>query len=1515
AYIIYTSGTTGKPKGVLTTHYNATRVVLNTSYIRFTQDDRVLQLSNYAFDGSVFDMYGALLNGAVLALIPGQSVAEVDRLAHVIERESITVFFVTTALFNLLVDEQPRIFRHIRKVLFGGERVSVDHTRRALEHSGPNKILHVYGPTETTVYATFYPVNHVDENVVTIPIGQPLSNTTVYVLDHLHRPVPIGVTGEVYIGGNGVAKGYLNRPELTNEKFEVRSAKFALYRTGDLARWLPDGNVEFSGRVDHQVKIRGYRVEMGEIENHLRNLDPIKEAIVIDRQDYTGSRYLTAYIVLTDNGSGTAAVEPDIADFKRRLSAFLPDYMIPPYFFPLDKIPLNPNGKVDRKKLPPPSFQAGDSDAPTPPRTTLERKLLEIWKDVLFGREVSQPSIGIDDNFFKVGGHSLKATALTSKIHREMDVKVPLSKVFKSPTIRGIAAQLTKLGKDTFTALEPVEEKEYYPLSSAQKRLYVIQQLDLESTGYNIPVVLTLENNIPAKKLEEIFNRLLKRHESLRTSFQKTGEQVVQRVHDDVEFAIRYYDLAANRANKRQWEGRGESCVRPGPESTVESFVRPFDLSHAPLLRAGIIQTGDKDSGDIFMLDMHHIISDGASMDIFIKEFKDLHEGNPLPDVKFQYKEFSHWQNRLLESGEVKTQEDYWMKKLSGELPRLELLTDYIRPGVFTFAGDCYDFQLGPDNARRFKTLGVGKGATLYMNFVAVLNTLFYKYTGQIDIITGSVIAGRRHADLHGIIGMFVNTLPLRNHPDDDKTYLSFLEDVATNSIEAFENQDVQLETLVEKLDLERNPSRNPLSDISIVVQNSIHAGKPEPLPDDDSSNRSSSRTSKMDMTFFVMERGEDIVVNIVYYTGIFKEETIKRLASHIQHIIKEVIQEPGLALKDIEIIDETERKKILDQFNDSHRDYPKSHTIHQLLEEQAKKTPDHYAVIGTRGTGSPVSEQPVRVTYRELDQQSNRAASLLKQEGVIPGSIVAIETGHNIEMITGIIGILKAGGAFLPIDPETPGERKDFMLRDSGAGSFYSPLEMGTLPPAGGGVSNQGKSPGDLAYIIYTSGTSGKPKGVMLNHQSLVNYVTWFGRKARLDSKDKTMLTSSAAFDLGYTSIFPSLSKGAELHILSKDIYLSDELLLNYINQHEITYIKVTPSLLTIIVNSHFFIPDSCRSLRLAAVGGEAINLKDIETLNRTCPQVEVMNHYGPTEATIGSVARFVDFRRFDDYRHCPTIGRPISNAKVFILDKHMRLSAIGVAGELCLSGDCLARGYLNRPKLTAERFLNFSHGRTRINTDDHKETNESILGRGESRVRPAREHETVYKTGDLARWLEDGRIQFLGRIDFQVKVRGFRVELAEIEIQLVKHDLIAEAVVIDREDKSGGTYLCAYLKPGDRRTPLPGNRELKQFLARTLPEYMIPSYFIQVYSIPLTPNGKVNRKALPEPDLKANDDYIAPRNPIEKKLAKIWAKVLAIDKGIIGIDDHFFRIGGQSLRATFLSAIFFNDTEATET
>jgi amino acid adenylation domain-containing protein/FkbM family methyltransferase len=1187
-----------------------------------------------------------------------------------------------------------------------------------------------------------------------------------------------------------------------------------------------------------------------------------------------------------------------LADLRLYLKEKLPDYMIPSYFVFLKNIPLTPSGKIDRPALPSPQLKAGEDYAA--PRHVVEKKLVELWSEVL---GIEKDIIGIDSSFFHLGGHSLNAMILVSKIHKVFDVRVPLLEVFKTPRIRELAEYIKGKSKETYISIDPAEEKEYYPMSPAQKRLFVLQRMKEDSIAYNLTQQVQSESfeEISPKKVEDTFNALIKRHESLRTSFELVDDQPVQKIHQPVPVKIQNFQL-----------GKEESRQRDRVENIIQDFVRPFDLSRAPLLRVGLMKIEET---HILMVDMHHIITDGYSQKIFTHDFTGLYKGNELPELRLQYKDYSAWQNRLSgkEKQSLKKQEEYWVREfgVQSEIPVLNLPTDYPRPLIQSFEGAIANFEIDIMETRLLKTLALDEQGTLYMVLLAIYEIFLSKISSQEDIVIGTPVAGRRHEDIESVIGMFVNTLALRNYPSSSKTFKKFLKEVKGRTLEAFENQDYPFEDLVDSVAVNRDVSRNPLFDVMFTLGNmDIALDRPRndemdiPLPH---STPGSSlfdmekvfQISKFDLTLTAVDVGRELLLTFEYCTKLFKKETIHRFTKYFKKIVSSILDDPEQKISNMEILPEEEKHRILYEFNDTQSEYPGDKTLHELFKEQVQQTPDHIALYGCLpGEGHN--------TYRELNEKSNRLAQRLTGKGVKPDSIIGIMMESSIEMIIGLLGILKAGGAYLPIDPDYPQDRIDFMLKDSNAKILLTNREMVNLSsPETFNHSPKGTfSPrpgGQLAYIIYTSGTAGKPKGVMTTHYNVTRVVR-NTNYIRLTREDRVLQLSNYAFDGSVFDIYGALLNSAALVMIKQEHVLAVDRLAKAIKKEAITVFFVTTALFNTLVDLEI---QCFNRIRKVLFGGERVSVGHVQKILGYLGKGRIIHVYGPTETTVYATNYFVD--EIDDWASTIPIGKPLANTTVYVLDKNSRPVPIGVSGEVYIGGDGTARGYLNNPELTCEKFdhdfWDYQDYQDEGQEGTGQKYNKKFLrgSRGQffQKAPPGRRRQEIYKTGDLARWLPDGNIEFLGRIDHQVKIRGYRIELGEIESCLLKQKEIKEVVVLTPENKNREKYLCAYIV-SQREIIL---SELREFLSKKLPDYMIPSYFVFLKKIPLTPSGKIDRPALPSPQLKAGEDYVAPRHMVEKKLVELWSEVLGIEKDIIGIDSNFFQLGGHSLKATILS------------
>jgi amino acid adenylation domain-containing protein len=1507
-YLIATSGSTGKPKCVMLEHRNLVNLI-HFEYSRTPIDfNRVLQFASIGFDVSVQEIFSTLLAGGELYLTSIDMKSDVQQLFDYIRQHNIEVVFLPPAFVRFIFSnahdaaEFPRTIKHI---ITAGEQLIVnDAFRQYLEEN--RVVLHNhYGPSETHVVTTL--TLDPDGPIVERPsIGHPISNTRIYILDEAGNPKPLGAAGELYIAGANVGRGYYNDDALTAEKFIDPSIRGPLrvltdestasgesdtdstahdpthplthspiYRTGDLARWLPDGSIEFIGRVDEQVKIRGYRIEPVEVERALLEITAVKDAVVIDRTDANGDKYLCAYLVSPEN--------LDTTDLRDVLSLSLPDYMIPAYFVQIDRIPLTPNGKTDRKALPMPRLPTGVTYEP--PEGELENRLAALWADVL---SVEQSIISADINFFELGGHSLKATILISRIHKELNIKMNLGDIFKHPTIRELAGRIKESEGDRHRSIKPVEDREYYHVSSAQHRLYVIYQMDPESCGYNMPTFLPLHGAVDMETFEKSFKTLIERHESLRTSFFMLNEEPVQQIHKRIDFKIE--DFITESVRK---QGGGTSISARGPDVTQikKNFIRPFDLSQAPLLRVGL--TKMEGETHLLMVDMHHIITDGTSIERFVKEFMASYTGESLPPLNVRYRDFSQWQNRRKGEKAMKMQEAYWLKQFEEEAPVLELPLDYPRPIVRSFEGSTVHFEISPGETETLNQMARESGVTLYMVLEAVYTVFLAKICSQEDIVVGTPVKGRRHTDLEGVIGMFVNMLPLRNRPAGGKTFWEFLLDVKEQTPEAFENQDYPFEDLVEKVVTNRDTSRNPLFDVIFAFQDidiDVEAETGRLMqwePGDE------NRVAKFDLSLHAVER-DTLSFVFEYSTTIFEKETILRFSHYFKRVISSVSGNPRCQLQQIEMLPEEEKHRLLTDFNNTAVGYPAGKTIHRLFEEQVERTPDHTALVGKAGR----MEAAVHVTYTELNRKSGHLAHLLQAKGVKPGNIIGFMMKRSTGMVVGLLGILKAGGAYLPIEPGYPAERIDFMLKDSharvlvttrednmregtgkqgGLASLYLPVEADSTIP---GTSTEvpipqcPASPGNLAYIIYTSGTTGKPKGMMIEHKHVVRLL--FNDTFQFDfgTHDVWTLFHSICFDFSVWEVYGALLYGGKLVIISREVARDPRRFMDILEDQGVTVLNQTPSAFYNLMETVLKEEKSLLPPRYVIFGGEALKPAKLKKWKTRFPGTRLINMYGITETTVHVTYKEIGDREID--RGISSIGTPIPTLSLYIMHPQMGLQPPGTAGECCVGGEGVGRGYLNRPERTHEKFV----------------------------YNPYNPGERLYRSGDRVRRLNNGEIEYMDRIDHQVKIRGFRIEAGEIETQLLNHHQVKETVVTAGEDANNDRYLCAYIVPAETAAfdnPLFITKELRAYLSGKLPGYMIPAYFVPLDEIPLTSNRKVDRAALPRPQPISGEVYAAPRNETEAQLAVIWSGISARDLSArpVGIDDNFFNIGGDSIKA----------------
>ncbi|MFN8596433.1 MAG: amino acid adenylation domain-containing protein [Anaerolineae bacterium] len=1459
AYVIYTSGSTGRPKGVLLHQRGLINFVQAVQRdFAVTPDSRFLQFASFSFDASAGEIFGALLNGATLVMAERDTLLSVPDLNGLLREQAVTTTTLPPSLLNVLPSDDLPALQTVASV---GEACPVAVAARWCQG---RRFINGYGPTETTIGACWGVIDRIDPDATTVPIGRPILNTQLYVLDAHQRPVPISVPGELYIGGVGIARGYLNRPDLTEERFIFNpfrglsaAAGGRLYKTGDLVRCRPDGQLEFLGRLDQQVKIRGFRIELGEIEAALTQQSGVRECVVNVHEDQAGDKFLIAYLV-TDR-----PIELD--DVRAQLKTRLPAYMLPSACVMLDQLPRLPNGKINRRALPAPD-RLDRPDEFVAPRTPIEELVCAIFAEVL-----RVPRVSRNDHFFELGGHSLLATQAVSRLRTTFQINLPLRDLFEAPTAAQLAERIDRQRRTSETGLPPIQPAPRdcpLPLSFAQQRLWFLEQLAPGSLFYNLPTALRLCGRLDVSALERSLNAIVQRHEALRTTFALVNDQPVQNIAPELTIALPRIDLRPLPHAER--EAQAQRLMR-------DEAQQPFDLAQGPLLRARLIQLADEEH--LALVTLHHIVSDGWSMGVLIKELAALYAAfttdrpSPLPDLSLQYADFAHWQRRWLTGAVLEEQLAYWKQQLAYSAPMLELPTDRPRPALQTSNGATMPFTLPPELSTAITALSRTENVTVFMTLLAAFETLLYRYTGQTDFNVGTPIANRTRAEIEDLIGFFVNTLVVRADLAEKPSFRDLLARVREATLGAYAHQDLPFEILVEALQPQRDLSHTPLFQVMFVLDTPPNAQLQLPGITLEGLAAHSGAAS-FDLTLSMSDSAEGLRGYAEYNTDLFDAATIERMLQHFRVLIENAVADPDRSVDTLPIVTTAAQQQVLVEWNQTAADFPHDRCIHDLVEAQATLRPDALAVIFDEQT----------LTYRDLERRANQLARYLQHRGVGPDVLVGLATDRSPDMIVGILGILKAGGAYLPLDPYYPPDRLAFMLADSHVALVLTQAAVSTrLFNQNSDIENQQfvcldtdwptiaqlpgtpvgstATPDHLAYVIYTSGSTGKPKGALLQHRGLCNLATWQQGAFGLGEGSRVLQFSPFSFDASVWETFMALRNGGTL-VLARQELLAGPDLVKVLRDYHVTHVTLPPSVLSVLP------ADDLPDLKVVIAAGEACP-RDL--VQRWAIGRDFFNAYGPTETTVCASMYHCTL----DDKAAPPIGRPIANTCLYVLDANQQPVPIGVPGELHVGGVSVARGYLQRPELTAEKFVRNPFG-----------------GRSAG--------DRLYKTGDLVRYRPDGNLEFLGRIDQQVKVRGFRIELGEIESALRQHPAIRDCAVIAHDNR-----LIAYLVlNADAQVE---SSDLKSFLKQHLPDYMLPARFIPLAALPLSPSGKVDRKALPLPEtlhLERERDYVPPRTETEAKLAAIAAELLGLKR--VGATDNFFDLGGHSLLATqFISRV----------
>ncbi|MBK6597016.1 MAG: amino acid adenylation domain-containing protein [Proteobacteria bacterium] len=1467
AYMIYTSGSSGTPKGVLVEHRNAVNLVRAMQpVLQLTSADRMLHHSSISFDASIWELFVPLASGAGVIVAAPTAQGDPAEMLRTIERDAATVMLFVPAFLQAMLDHsEMRAQPSVRLVAAGGEALLATRARQLRSQWPQAQILNLYGPTESAVVATVYDTTHLPADAVAVPIGRPIANSTAYILDDRLRPVPVGVVGEICLGGASVVRGYHNRAALSRERFSsdpfAAAANARLYRTGDLGRYLPDGNIEFLGRTDTQVKLRGFRVELGEIEAQLAAQVGMRDACVTLHRGVGGADTLVAYLVGDDI---------NIATLREALARSLPRHMIPTAFVELDALPLLPNGKVNRQQLPEPQQNAYVRTEFSAAETATERQLAAIWCEVL-----QLERVGREDNFFELGGHSLLATQVASRVRVQFGLDVPLRRLFEQPSLAAFAAQIDLAQRSServpSRAIEPLPRDAPLPVSFSQRRMWFMQQLEPQGTAYNIPAAVRLRGPLEPGILRRAMDDLAARHEAFRTSFSIVAGEPVQIIalqhRGRIEpIDLTDLDLAAAEAEAARL-CRAES-------------LRPFDLQTGPLWRIHLIKLRADDT--VLLWSMHHVISDQWSMGVLARDLaffynqrahRELgtHTGNAevesLPPLRIQYADFAVWQRQHWNDTNLEVQLDFWRQRLRGLEP-LELPTDRPRTAMPTSRGGAVNAKLSAATLEGINRLSVQLGVTPFMTLLACFKLLLARYSGQEDIAVGVPIANRHRLETETLVGTLVNMVVMRTDLSGDASFAAIVGRVRETALEAYTHQDTSFERLVEELVDKRVTSRAPLVQVMFNVPNapltmpSLQGLTTEPF-------RFESGSAQFELSLTVDTELTQIV-SLAYATDLFVAQTAERMLAGYLRLLDQVIGDPQRRITELELLSAAERAQLIAEGSRSGDDYPERR-VDQLVARQSARTPDAIAVR--------MGEQ--RLTYAELQRQVDALAGHLTKRGIGRSALVGVHLERSPAMLVALLAIMRSGAAYVPLDPGFPRDRLEFMVADAGVALVLSERLLRKSRPANWplveleSIAHEERTAGlpaavatldDLAYVLYTSGSTGQPKGIEIEHRALTNFLHSMQAQPGCGQNDVLLAVTTLSFDISGLELYLPLTVGGQVVIASRAEAADGNLLRKAIAKYHPTVMQATPATWRMLLASGWAGEPQLRVL----CGGEALPADLARSLLTRC--ASLWNLYGPTETTIWSTAA-----RIEKVADVVPIGKPIANTSVHVLDRNMRPVPPGVAGELYIGGEGVARGYRNRTDLTRERFI--------------------------SNPFAADAAARLYRTGDRARRLPSGELQHLGRLDFQVKVRGFRVELGEIETVLAQHPSLQQVVVAAKADSDGvAQRLVGYAVAAPGAPPTP--QELRAFLHGKLPDYMVPSQFMLLDKLPLTANNKVDIRALPEPAIERRPRRDAaleePSDMLQLQLLALWRQVLNDPE--LGIEDNFFDAGGHSLKAVEL-------------
>ena len=1426
AYIIYTSGSTGLPKGVVLKHLSLSNLIFYcNNYISYLKDNvyrSIVSVTTISFDIFIFETLISLQKGLKLVIANSDEQVLPTSLDKLIENEKIEIIQTTPSRMQIFYNNKDLVpsLSKLKYFVLAGEplpKVLVDNLHSL---NNTSLIYNGYGPSETTVFETITDVSEANK----ITIGKPLANTHIYILDTNRNLCPLNTPGEIYIAGDSVGYGYLNDKKLTEKSFlkDTFYDNLTMYKSGDLGYYTRSGEIVCLGRIDNQVKIRGLRIELDEIEKNLLKMPNINNCCVV-KQNISHHDFLCAYFVTN--------FDIDINAIRKFLSNLLPNYMVPSYFIRLNSLPYTPNGKIDKKSLPKPEIDNKASTLIQNPRNPTDKKLINMLEDYF-----KVDNITLNDSFYELGGDSLSAIDISTLIYKNFGISISIKSIYDNPLVMQLSDYISSTLSSN--SIYKVKKSSYYTISSAQKRIYYSWLRDKESLLYNISGGIIIDGNIEIEKLENCFKILIERHSSLRTYFEQKGDDIVQIVKDKIDFKLKQEKEDIDDIDK-----------------IYRKFVKPFNLSKAPLFRVKLSKL--KNERLMLLLDMHHIISDGTSLNILLKELCDLYNGDKLSDKNLEYKDFTIWEQSQKDTEDFKKQKEYWIDQFKDEIPLLNMPTTYSRPSTQCFNGSNYHSKLSKKQFNKISLVAQKLGITPYMLMLSTYYILLSKYTSQDDIVVGTPVIGRDMPELTNMLGMFVNTLALRNKVDHGTSFKEFSEQVKLNCLSSFKNQTYPFDMLVDDLKVKRDAGRNPLFDVMFVFQNNgyphinLNNVKSEYyIPD--------NNISKFDLTLEVIPINNEYALRFEYCTKLYEEDFIKRFSTHYINILNSILENEEIKIADIDMLSEEEKNKILYEFNNTKVEYPKEKTIVELFEEQVKKTPNNIAIVF----------EDQKLTYRELNEKANQLARFLLNNGAEPNSIIGVMLPRSVDTIVSMLAIIKLNCAYFLIDIALPEDRVLYMLDKSNTTLLITNNQTPYIDYNNKiNISKEyySYSTDDISFnilstspfsVIFTSGSTGKPKGIILTHQGVNNMFHNYIEVLKIDSCSNFISISSVAFDMFMVEVFITLLSGKKLVLSNEEQQKIPILIYKLIKEHNVNFLLTTPSRINLMLFQDLM--KDLVSLKIIQLGGEALTSELYKKL-RNNTNAHIFNGYGPSEITACCSSKEITNSSI-------TIGKPFNNFNIFVLDKDLNICPIGVPGELCVSGDGLAIGYINNEQMTQKSFINsFKYG------------------------------DRIYRTGDLGLLNKNNELEYIGRIDNQIKIRGLRVELSEIEKQLLKIDSISECAVIYKPEEE---YISAFIVSTEMK---PDYSVIREKLKKVLPMYMVPKYITKIDKMPITNNGKIDKKLLlsyhEDKNIQTHSDSILEHiTPEEELFCNVWKELLNND---ISVNDNVFDIGADSLLA----------------